>query len=93
MPIRYIALPYTPALSGTFVHGSLGNNYFCPLEGHIFTCTATVSVTQENMDDSQIYHEVEVTAEPPSGGDAVKDQYHLHTPLKGDSALVIGEHC
>lgn len=70
-----------------------GDEYFCPLEGHIFTCTAVIYVTQENMNDAQIYHEIGVTADPPSAGDTVKDQYNLHTPLEGDSSILIGERC
>lgn len=84
--------PIGLTLSGEFVCAS-GDAYFCPLEGHTFTCTAVVPVTQENMNDGQIYHEVEVTAEPPSGGDTIKDQYHLHFPLEGDSSILIGESC
>lgn len=70
-----------------------GDEYFCPLEGHVFACTAVIYVTQENMDDAQIYHEIEVTAETPYGGNTVKDRYHLHTPLEGHSSILIGECC
>lgn len=57
----------------------------------MFTCTAVISVTQENMDDAEIYHEIKVTAEPSSGGETITDHYHLHIPLEGDSSILIGK--
>ncbi|CAM9230892.1 unnamed protein product [Scytosiphon promiscuus] len=66
-----------------------GDDYFCPLEGHTFTCTAATSITQENMDDGQLYHDVGVTAEEHSGDGVLEERYQLYTPLDGDSAFQI----
>lgn len=43
------------------------------------------------MNSAQIYHEVSVTAETASGDETLDGRYHLHIPLEGDSAVVIGE--
>lgn len=72
-------------------HLHSGDEFFCPLEGHTFTCRAVVFVTQENMNDAQLHHEIGVTAKTASGDKTLEERYNLHVKLEGESAVVIGE--
>ncbi|CAM9245227.1 unnamed protein product [Ectocarpus sp. 13 AM-2016] len=77
--------PGTLACSADFS----GDDLFCPLDGHAFTCTAVVYVTQENMNNGHIDHDVGVTAKTAIGDEPLDDQYRLHVPLEGKSAFFI----
>lgn len=69
------------------------DEYFCPLDGGIFTCTGGVYVTQQDMDKGKINHNIKVSAKPIYSDDIVEGYYHLHLPLEGKSGILIGGFC
>lgn len=68
-----------------------GDDYFCPLGGHTFTCSRVKYITQEHVDAGEVVHESTVSANSVYSEEVVGASSSLHTPLVGEYVVSIGE--